>query len=156
MSIGRSVVGLAGWLLVTFAAASVAASFRPGDWYAQLLKPAWTPPDAVFAPVWIALYVLMALAAWFVWRASGWRAATVALGLFLVQLVFNSAWSWLFFGLHRPGWALVDVVLLWFTIIAMVAAFRRHSPTAALLLVPYAAWTFFAAVLNLSVWSLNA
>jgi benzodiazapine receptor len=155
MSLRRSVLGLAGWLLVTFAAASAGALSRPGDWYAQLLKPAWTPPDAVFAPVWIALYVLMALSAWLVWRASGWRDASLALGLFLVQLAFNSAWSWLFFGLHQPGWALGDVVLLWFLIIALVAAFRRHSRTAALLLVPYAAWTFFAAVLNLSVWSLN-
>ncbi|MEJ2344387.1 MAG: tryptophan-rich sensory protein [Gammaproteobacteria bacterium] len=156
MSIRRSVLGLAAWLVVTFAAASAGALFQPGDWYAQLQKPTWIPPDGVFAPVWIALYLLMAVSAWLVWRASEWRAATVALGLFLVQLAFNSAWSWLFFGLHRPGWALVDVVLLWFTILAMVAAFWRHSRMAALLLVPYAAWTFFAAVLNLSVWSLNA
>ena len=90
------------------------------NWYAGLAKPSWTPPGWVFGPVWSVLYLSMAVAAWLVWRRGN---AVVPMTLFGIQLVFNAAWSWLFFGLHSPGAAFVDIVLLWMAIIATTVAF---------------------------------
>jgi tryptophan-rich sensory protein len=95
----------------------------------------------------------MAVAAWFVWRRGN---ALVPLTLFAVQLTLNAAWSWLFFGLHSPGAAFVDVVLLWVAIVASMLAFLLRSSIAGLLFVPYLAWVSFAAVLNFAIWRLNA
>jgi len=151
-------VGLVVWLTVSFIAASVgaAASIQAGSFYAQLVRPAWAPPSSVFGPVWSVLYVLMAIAAWLVWRVGGFRAARTALALFLMQLTLNALWSWLFFGWHRGAWAFADIVLLWALIVATLIAFWRISPLAGALLVPYLLWVSFAAVLNYSVWQLNA
>ncbi len=122
------------------------------SWYAGLAKPSFNPPNWIFAPVWTALYVLMAIAAWLVWRRGN---ARVPLTLFALQLVLNSAWSLLFFGLHRVDLALIDIVLLAAAIVATALAFRRRSAIAALLLVPYLAWVSFATVLNFAIWRLN-
>jgi benzodiazapine receptor len=149
----RSLAWLTFWLLLTFAVAYLAASFKPGAWYAQLPKPDWTPPPAVFAPVWTVLYALMGVAAWLAWRAGGWAGG--ALRIYLAQLVLNGLWSWLFFGLHDVTLALLDLVALWLLVLANVMLFWRLSRPAGLLLVPYGAWVFFAAVLNLSIWSMN-
>jgi translocator protein len=121
-------------------------------WYAGLAKPSWTPPGWVFGPVWSVLYLSMAVAAWLMWRKGN---ALVPLALFAVQLALNAAWSWLFFGLHNPGAALVDIVLLWAAIAATTIAFWRRSLVAGLLFVPYLAWVSFAAVLNWAIWRLN-
>jgi tryptophan-rich sensory protein len=121
-------------------------------WYAGLVKPSWTPPDWVFGPVWSVLYLSMAAAAWLLWRKGH---AAVPLILFAVQLAFNAAWPWLFFGLHSPGAALIDIVLLWAAIAVTMIAFWRRSVAAGLLLVPYLAWVSFAAVLNFAIWRLN-
>jgi translocator protein len=121
-------------------------------WYAELTKPSWTAPDWVFGPVWSILYLLMAVAAWLVWQRGN---ALVPLALFAVQLVFNAAWSWLFFDLHTPGIAFVDIVFLWAAIIATTVAFWRRSLLAGLLFAPYLAWVSFAVVLNFAVWRLN-
>lgn len=129
--------------------------FPPGEWYASLRKPSWNPPGWVFGPVWVALYTTMALAAWLVWRRGGFAAQGRPLALFLVQLVLNAAWTPLFFGLHRPGLAFAEILLLWLAIVATLAMFRPVSRTAAWLLVPYVAWVSFASVLNGSVWRLN-
>ena len=104
----QSVLGLAGWLLLTFAAAAIGALFVPGEWYASLVKPAWNPPNWIFGPVWTVLYILMAVAAWLVWKRYGLARATVPLLLFVIQLVLNAGWSWLFFGLRRPDLAFID------------------------------------------------
>ena len=135
------------------AAAAFGAQFEPGGWYAALAKPAWTPPAWVFAPVWTVLYVLIALAGWLAWRADAGRAA---IGAWIVGLALNGAWSWLFFGLHRIGWALADISLLIATIALFITATWRTSRAAALLFVPYLAWVSFAAALNLAIWRLNA
>jgi translocator protein len=124
----------------------------PG-WYAGLAKPSWTPPGWLFGPVWSALYLGMAVAAWLVWRRG---EALMPLALFAVQLAFNAAWSWLFFGLHNPGLGFLDIVLLWAAIVATLIVFWRRSLVAGLLFVPYLAWVSFAAVLNFAVWRLNA
>jgi translocator protein len=121
-------------------------------WYAGLTKPTWTPPYSVFGPVWATLYWFMAVAAWLVWLK---RNAVVPLILVAVQLVFNAAWSWLFFGLHSPGLGFVDILLLWIAIAATTIAFWQRSRLAGLLFVPYLAWVSFAAVLNLGIWRLN-
>jgi translocator protein len=156
MNRSRTVLGLCGWLVVCFAAASLGAVFMPGEWYAALRKPAWNPPGWVFGPVWSALYAMMAVAAWLVWKRGGFVAQRRPLALFLAQLVLNAAWTPLFFGLHRPGLAFAEILLLWLAIVATLAAFRPVSRTAAWLLAPYLAWVSFAAVLNGTLWRLNA
>lgn len=138
------------------AAGAVATTPEIEGWYRELAKPNWTPPDGVFGPVWTTLYILMAVAAWLVWRPAGWRAAAVPLALFAAQLLLNVAWSWIFFGLHQVGWALAEIIVLWLAIAATTAAFFRRSQTAGWLLTPYLAWVSLAAALNLAIWRLNA
>ena len=151
----RLALALAGWLFLCFSAASLGAFVLPGEWYAALKKPSWNPPGWVFGPVWTALYAMMAVAAWLVWKRGGFAAQRRALVLFLIQLALNAIWSPLFFGLHSPGAACAEIVLLWLAILATLAAFRPASRTATLLLVPYLAWVSFAAVLNFALWRLN-
>ena len=157
MSMARQGGGLVGWLLLAFAAAAVGglASVQARTFYAQLTQPAWAPPGWLFGPVWSVLYALMGLAAWLVWRRGGWRPARVALGLFVLQLVLNALWSWLFFAWHRGALAFVDIVLLWLLIVATVVSFWRQRPLAGALLLPYLAWVSFAAVLCYVTWQLN-
>jgi benzodiazapine receptor len=146
---------LLGWLLAAFAAGAVGAvaSVDAASFYGQLTKPAWAPPAGVFAPVWSALYALMGVAAWLVWRAPGSKRA--ALGLFAAQLAANALWSWLFFAWHRGALAAAEVLVLLALIIATVAAFWRVKRLAALLLVPYLLWVAFASVLTWAVWRGN-
>ena len=153
----KQIAGLVGWLLVTFATAAVggAASMRAGPFYADLVRPEWAPPSSVFGPVWTVLYFLMAIAAWLVWRSAGFEAARSALTLFLVQLVFNALWSWLFFAWHRGGLAFADIVVLWVLIVATIVAFWRIRPLAGALLIPYLLWVTFASALNYTIWQLN-
>ena len=147
--------GLAFWVALSFAAAGVGSRFSPGDWYAHLAKPAFNPPAWVFAPVWTLLYLAMGIAAGLVWQQRQVARVTPALALFLVQLALNAAWSWLFFGLHFIGWALVDLTALWLAIGATLLAFWTHRPLAGLLMVPYLLWVSFAALLNFQIWRLN-
>ena len=147
---------LAGWILLCFGAASFGALFMPGEWYAQLRKPSWNPPPWIFGPVWTALYTMMGIAAWLVWRRGGFKAQRKPLILFGVQLLLNAAWTPLFFGLQWPGVAFLEIVLLWLAILAALIAFRPVSRPAAVLLLPYLAWVSFAAVLNFTLWRLNS
>lgn len=151
----RSALALAGWVLVCFAAAAMGGLFMPDEWYASLKKPSWNPPGWIFGPVWTGLYSTMAVAAWLVWKRGGFAAQRRALTLFLVQLALNAAWTPLFFGLHQPGLAFAEIVLLGLAIAATLSAFRGVSRAAAWLLAPYLAWVSFAAVLNWSLWRLN-
>jgi len=155
MSRVKTMLGLCGWLLLCFAAASLGAVFMPGEWYAALRKPAWNPPGWVFGPVWSTLYTMMAVAAWLVWKRGGFAAQRRPLALFLAQLALNAVWTPLFFGLHRPGVAFAEIVLLWLAIAATLVAFRPVSRAAAWLIAPYLAWVSFAAVLNGTLWRLN-
>ncbi len=130
-------------------------------WYAGLVKPALNPPAWIFGPVWTTLYILMGVAAFLVW--SSYAKATedkkkgirVALILFGIQLVLNTFWSIIFFGIHSPGGALIEIVFLWLAILATIIAFAKISKPAARLLVPYILWVSFAAYLNYSIWILN-
>jgi benzodiazapine receptor len=123
-------------------------------WYRTLDRPSWRPPDSVFGPVWSVLYSQMAVGAWLVWRSD--RSATSPpLLTYGAQLVLNVAWTLLFFRLKRPGLALLEIVVLWLAIVRTIDEFRRRSRAAALLLVPYLAWTTFAAALTYSIWRRN-
>jgi len=152
LSTADAAIGLVGWLVLCFGAAAVGARFKPGAWYAALRKPSWTPPGWLFAPVWTLLYAMMAVAAWLVWRQTGFSGEV---GLFGVQLALNAAWSWLFFGLHRPAIAFADILAMWVAILATLVAFWAVRPLAGWLLVPYLAWVSFASALNGAVWRLN-
>lgn len=151
----KSVSVLVLCLVVSFAAALPGALFPPGEWYAGLDRPDWNPPDWVFPPVWSLLYIFMGVSAWLVWRKLGFARAWPALAIFLVQLTLNAAWSWIFFGLHLPAAAFLEIVVLWFAILLTVVTFWRASRAAGLLLLPYLAWVSFAAVLNWKLWRLN-
>src|SRR5690606_7491870 len=154
----RQLMGLIGWLLVVFIAAGIgaAATVKAGDFYTQLMRPEWAPPSSVFGPVWTLLYTLMGFAAWLVWRAGKPVRINSILILFLVQLAFNSLWSWLFFAWQLGALAFFDIVILWVLVVATLVAFWRVVPLAGILLVPYLLWVSFAAALNYSVWQLNA
>jgi tryptophan-rich sensory protein len=153
----KQIIGLFGWLAIVFFAAAIgaAASVHAGAFYAQLIRPDWAPPAGLFGPVWTVLYALMGIAAWVVWRTGVFRAAQLALGIFLVQLALNALWSWLFFGWHRGVLAFADVLLLLALIITTLSLFWRIKPVAGALLVPYFLWVGFASALNYSVWQLN-
>lgn len=138
------------------AAAGVATRSSVDTWYPTLTKPWFTPPDAVFAPVWIGLYALMGVAAGLVWNRSRSSAQRrIALGLFAVQLVLNAAWSIVFFGLQSIGGGLVVIVALWAAIVATIRHFARVDVVAAGLLAPYLAWVTYAGALNVALWVLN-
>ena len=148
-------LALTGWLAGCFAASALGAFFMPGDWYAQLNKPSWNPPSWIFGPVWTLLYVMMGVAAWQVWKRGGFASQRRPLGLFLLQLALNAAWTPLFFGLRQPGIAFAEIVLLWVTLLATIISFHRVHKQAAGLLLPYLAWVTFASALNFTLWRLN-
>ena len=156
MSRAASILGLTGWLVACFAAAALGGFFMPGEWYAALRKPSWNPPSWIFGPVWTTLYAMMAVAAWLVWKRGGFAVQRRPLTLFLVQLALNAAWTLLFFGLHAPGVAFAEIVLLWVFIALTLAAFYPVSRVAAWLLAPYLVWVGFAAVLNGTLWRMNS
>lgn len=141
--------------LAAGAAGGIVTGPEIGGWYRTLEKPAWQPPGWVFGPVWTTLYLMMAVAAWLIWKPVGLSAARFPLVLFFVQLVLNVGWSWIFFGMHRPAGALVELVALWLTIAVTTWAFFRRSSIAGWLMVPYLAWVSFAGVLNFEIWRLN-
>ncbi len=127
----------------------------PGEWYASLAKPTWTPPGWVFGPAWTLLYTLMAVAAWHVWRRRAATDVRMPLALFAIQLVLNLAWTPLFFGMQRPGLALAEIVVMLAVILATTASFVRVSTTATVLMLPYCAWVCFATALNWAIWQMN-
>jgi tryptophan-rich sensory protein len=154
----RSLLALAGSGAAAFGVGGIGGvvTARSVDtWYRGLDKPPWTPPDRVFGPVWSLLYGAQAVAAWMVWRSGDQRAPAPALELYGAQLALNLGWTLVFFGLRRPGWAVLEIVVLWVAIAATIAAFRRRSRAAAWLLVPYLAWVSFALVLTVAVWRRN-
>jgi len=125
-------------------------------WYLHLHKPPFTPPDWIFAPVWTLLYILMGIGLYLVWKLpEGTRLRRVSLLVFGVQLGLNFCWSLIFFVGHDPGLALVDISMLWLTILVMIVSFIQVREAAGLLQVPYVLWVSFATVLNYSIWDLN-
>jgi benzodiazapine receptor len=131
------------------------ATYPNLPWYAGLPKPSFNPPNTAFAPVWTALYVLMAFAVWRVLRLPPSDRRRPALVTFFIQLALNAAWSWMFFGLHSPLLGLINIVPQVAVIVWTIVLFARVDRIAALYLVPLAAWVTFAAVLNFEIWRLN-
>ncbi len=150
-------LGLLGWIAIVAVAAAIGsvASLDAGDFYGQLNRPAWAPPASVFGPVWTALYLLMGVAAWLVWRRQDAPQRRRALVLFLAQLAANALWSWLFFAWRNGMLAFAEVLLLLALVLATLVAFWRISRAAGLLLLPYLAWVGFASALTWTVWRAN-
>ena len=157
MNLSKQLIGLLGWLGITLIAAALGAwaSITAGSFYAQLARPEWAPPATWFSPVWSSLYLMMAIAAWLVWREKGFHEARGTLTLYLAQLAANTLWSWLFFGWRLGGAAFADIILLWILIVLTLRAFWRMHRLAGLLLVPYLLWVSFAMALNYTVWQRN-
>lgn len=155
----RTAFGLGGFLLLCFVVAGLGAAATTPEiagWYRTIAKPRWNPPDAVFGPVWTVLYVMMAIAAWWVWRPAGFRGAAGPLTLFFIQLALNGLWSWIFFAWHRVGWAFAEIAVLWVVLAATTLAFFAQSRVAGWLMTPYLAWVSFASYLNFAIWRLNS
>ncbi len=154
----RDIGGLVVSVVATEAAGGASALVAGLDfrsYFDSLRKPPLTPPPVAFGPAWTTLYLLMGIAAWLVWRRGINERSAVALGLFAAQLVLNALWSIVFFGRHKLGWALLEIVVLWMTILATIIAFWRVRSLAGALLLPYLAWVSFAAYLNAGIWRLN-
>lgn len=144
-----SLCQLAGFLGSLFTTPSIPT------WYETLKKPFFTPPNWIFSPVWISLYVLMGISLFMVWRRNDHPEFKTALIFFFIQLILNILWSISFFGLRSPFLGLIDIVLLWIAILITIRFFLRVSKTAGILLLPYIIWVSFAALLNFFLWILN-
>ncbi|HYD93211.1 MAG TPA: TspO/MBR family protein [Candidatus Paceibacterota bacterium] len=125
------------------------------SWYASLVLPAVAPPNWVFGPVWTLLYLFMGIALWLVWRKRAEKKTYLAYSLFGIQLILNTLWSYIFFGLQNPAAAFIEIIILWIAILGTVVVFTKASRTAGILLAPYLLWVTFAAYLNLQIWQLN-
>lgn len=125
-------------------------------WYAVANKPSFNPPNWLFAPVWTALYIMMGIALYLVWKTETENSnKQTALILFSVQLALNFLWSFIFFYAKQPGWAFVEIIAMWIAILLTIIWFGKISATAALLLIPYIFWVSFASLLNFYIWRLN-
>lgn len=140
----------------TSAIGGLATASSVGTWYPTLNKPSWNPPAWIFGPVWSLLYIAMSVAAWRVWlvRATA-PGAGWTLRLWFAQLLLNALWSVLFFGLRSPGAAVIEIVPLWYLLVALQIRLARTDRVAAFLWAPYLAWVSFAAFLNFTIWRLN-
>jgi len=154
-SLRSQVFGLIAWLAVVFAAGSLGAiaSIDAAVFYGELNRPSWAPPESIFGPVWSALYALMGVSAWLVWRKP--EDTRRALRLFVGQLAANALWSWLFFARPQGALAFIDVLVLLLLIAATIDSFWRLNPVAAVILVPYILWVGFAFVLTWAIWRGN-
>ncbi|NMB92300.1 MAG: tryptophan-rich sensory protein [Parcubacteria group bacterium] len=156
--IKQKIIPLLGFLLITFVAAFIGSSFTTpniASWYRTLTKPSFAPPNWLFAPVWTILFVLMAVAAFLVYQKREHSEVKGALIFYFVQLILNSLWSIIFFGLHNPQLAFFEIIVLWIFILVTLIKFYKIHRTAGLLLVPYILWVSFASILNCAVWLLN-
>ena len=142
------------WVGLCLLAGFIGSFFGPGEWYLSLRKSSLTPPNIVFPIVWNILFVLMGIAAWRISEKQQ-KIISFALTLFLIQLIFNILWSYLFFGMRRPDLALVEILVLWIFILSATIVFYKIDKMAGTLLMPYLVWVGFACYLNYSIYSLN-
>ncbi|MFZ1535277.1 MAG: TspO/MBR family protein [Chitinophagaceae bacterium] len=127
------------------------------SWYQTINKPSWNPPGWIFAPVWTTLYVMMGIALFLVWKSNAREGLKKnANTFFAIQLILNFFWSFIFFDQQQPGWALVEIIIMWIAILLTIFAFAKVNKTAAWLLVPYISWVSFATILNYTIWKLNS
>ena len=153
----RSALAFSGFLTASFTVSilgGLATASSLDTWYRTLAKPSFNPPGWIFGPVWTALYIMIAVSGWRVWRKIGFTDIR-AFAIYGIQLTLNLMWSVLFFGMNAVGAAFLELVLLWAAIAATLVLFLKHDRIAALLLAPYLAWVGFAGLLNFSIWKLN-
>lgn len=150
-----ALVGFVGICLLVSAIGGAVTANSVDTWYQAINKPRFNPPEWVFAPVWTALYILMAIAGWRIWRSHRYQARSIALFVYCIQLVLNLAWSFLFFGLQRIDLALIQIAILLLAIIFTAYLFWKIDRYAGAILIPYAVWVAFASTLNLEIWRLN-
>ena len=146
------------FVVACFTGAGIGLAFTGSaahHWYPELKKPEWNPPIWIFGRVWSVLYLMMALSAWRVWRGASWPAARIPLVLFAIQLVLNTVWSIVFFGMRAIGPAFGEILLLWMMIVATAVSFYPLSLLATWLLIPYIGWVGFASYLNFRIWQMN-
>jgi len=141
--------------LVVGGIAGVATEQNLVPWYAGLAKPVFNPPAWLFGPVWTLLYILMGISLFLIWRSSRGRTRDKGILIFAIQLVLNFSWTFIFFQFRLAGWALIELSMVWISILVMILFFFRISKTAALLQIPYLCWVTFASILNGSIWWLN-
>jgi len=147
-------------ILICQAAGIIGSFFTTSSissWYSTINKPSFNPPNWIFGPVWITLYIMMGISLFLVWQKGDLHGVSVkkALIFFGIQLALNSLWSIIFFGLHSPMAAFLEIVVLWVFILLTILEFWKISPLAGWLLVPYLFWVTFASILNFSIWRLN-
>jgi translocator protein len=127
-----------------------------GSWYRSIAKPDWNPPGWVFAPVWTSLYVLMGIAFYIIWKSNATSGVkNRAMSFWIIQLVLNFFWTFIFFGQEQIGLALIEMTLLWLAILFTIFSFSKISKLSAWLMVPYISWVSFAWILNYTIWQLN-
>lgn len=141
--------------LLTGGIAGFVTSSNIESWFTYLEKPAFNPPNWLFGPVWTTLYILMGISLFMIWKEPATPQRKSALRLFFLQLFLNFAWSFIFFYFHQPGFAFLEIIVLWIAILLMIVSFYRLNRSAAFLQLPYLGWVTFASVLNVSIWYLN-
>lgn len=146
-------------IVLPLAVGAVAGMFTASEingWFQTIEKPAWQPPNWVFGPVWTVLYILMGVALYLVWKKDAPKGVRrMAITLWIIQLVFNFLWSFIFFKEHQLDWALAEILVLWFFILLTILYFARISKVAAWLMVPYISWVSFASLLTFTIYELN-
>ncbi len=155
---GSNILKLIVSIILPLGLGSIAGIFTSGaipSWYEMLNKPSFNPPNWVFGPVWTTLYFLMGISLFLVWKESASIRRNQAIAVFMIQLVLNFCWSFIFFYFHRIGLALVEIILLWVSILIMILLFYRIRPIAAYINIPYFLWVTFASVLNGAYYFLN-
>jgi tryptophan-rich sensory protein len=148
-------ISLLVWLIIGYLPSLSGYFFRADSWYDALVKAPFNPPGWVFAPAWTFLYATIGIVGWLIWRSEHTPARSAALKAFAIQFVFNSAWSYLFFGIHQVGLALVDIALLLLAILYCLKSFSAVKRQYAYFWIPYLAWVSFATLLNFEIWRLN-
>ena len=156
LSLPLKIVIAVGICLAVGSASGLATASSINDWYVTLNKPSFNPPNWIFAPVWTLLYIMMGVAAALVWE-EGWEKPAVKNGLifFGIQLLLNSLWTVLFFGLKQANIAFAEILILWVVLLLTILKFLKIRKVAGYLLIPYILWVSFATVLNGAIWQLN-
>jgi len=125
------------------------------DWYASLIRPSFNPPNGIFGPVWTSLYLLMGISLFIIWKQPTSKKRNIAMTIFVIQLLLNFCWSFLFFYFKEIGLALIEIIIMWIAILIMIISFHKVKPLAAYINIPYILWVSFATILNAAYYILN-
>ena len=154
----KSILPLLISILIVFSFGFIGSFFTTSSittWYAFINKPLFSPPNWIFGPVWTLLYILMGISAFLIWKKRDNLKTKQALVFYGIQLILNALWSIIFFGMHNPGLALLEIIILWLFILITLIKFYKINKTAGLLFIPYLLWVSFASILNYVIWMLN-